>query len=422
MKSRYSRRWFLGYAVLLAALARVKLDKAFAGEEPSGWQLRRGINVWPWFSLTREYPAPSTEYGWPPFQTQRPVPTEADLQRIWMAGFDFIRLPVDPGPFLAMSFKQKSLLMNMLAEAVGTAVRTGFRVILNVHANSATHYWNPHNLISSLDASHFEAYRSFVGELAGFLAKFETDRVALEPVNEPPQVCTSPTWSDVQMALLTTARKAAPRLMLIATGSCGSMISGLVKLDPTPLLALEPVMFTFHFYEPYLFTHQGAPWMGEPIYRDLNAVPWPASAGSLRETLAAVRARMQEDAVTASETKRRVYAEIEQVLKVYFDAQPDRGFIDHYLSEAVEWGRRYGIAPNRILMGEFGALRSDDRYVAAPAPDRARYIADVRRSAEAMGLPWAFWNLFDGMGVMDDATHALDPLIVDALGLTMPPA
>ena len=33
-------------------------------------RLRRGINAWPWFSLTREYPAPRIDYAWPPFQTQ----------------------------------------------------------------------------------------------------------------------------------------------------------------------------------------------------------------------------------------------------------------------------------------------------------------------------------------------------------------
>ncbi|RTM06973.1 MAG: glycosyl hydrolase family 5, partial [Hyphomicrobiales bacterium] len=52
---------------------------------------------------------------------------------------------------------------------------------------------------------------------------------------------------------------------------------------------------------------------------------------------------------------------------------------------------------------------------------RARYIADVRQSAEAAGFPWAFWDLFDGMGMMDDTTRALDPAMVEALGLTMPP-
>ncbi|QND55890.1 hypothetical protein [Mesorhizobium huakuii] len=34
------------------------------------------------------------------------------------------------------------------------------------------------------------------------------------------------------------------------------------------------------------------------------------------------------------------------------------------------------------------------------------------------GFPLAFWDLFDG--IMDDTTHALDPEMVEALGLRMP--
>ena len=70
-----------------------------------------------------------------------------------------------------------------------------------------------------------------------------------------------------------TARGAAPGVTLILSGACGSMIAGLEALDP---IQDANVVYTFHFYEPYVFSHQGAPWMtSEPMYRYLNAVPWP---------------------------------------------------------------------------------------------------------------------------------------------------
>ncbi len=149
-------------------------------------------------------------------------------------------------------------------------------------------------------------------------------------------------------------------------------------------------------------------------------MPWPASAGSLQATLASVRARMAEDSTRSEAEKRAAYAETERVLKVYFDAAPDRWFIDRHLALVRRWAEREGVEPKRILLGEFGALRTDRRYRAAPAPDRARYVADVRRSAEAAGFPWAFWNLFNGMGMMDDVTRAIDPDIAAALGLAAP--
>ncbi|MDX8534403.1 cellulase family glycosylhydrolase [Mesorhizobium sp. VK25A] len=421
----WSRRRILGAALAAAAspLTTAVPPLLSSAQAATGeWPFRHGVNTWPWFALTREYPAPRTDYGWPPFQSQRPVPTPADLARLRASGLDFIRLPVDPGPFLAADAGQRAELMAMLGAAVEAALAADLAVIVNVQANGATHYWNPDRMYSSTAAPEFARYQVLVGEVAGMLEDMAPGRIALEPVNEPPQDCSSEAWPKVQAALLSVARGAARKLPLLATGGCGSMVRGLAALDPAPLADYEPILFTFHFYEPYLFSHQGAPWMREPVYRALNNVPWPASAGTLERTLASVRAGMAQDSERSDEAKKAAYAETEKVLKVYFDAQPDRRFIDGYLKQVSDWADRNGIARGRIIMGEFGALRTDARYTAAPNPDRARYIADVRQSAEASGFPWAFWDLFDGMGMMDDTTRALDPAMVEALGLRMPRA
>ncbi|RVD61637.1 glycosyl hydrolase family 5 [Mesorhizobium sp. M2D.F.Ca.ET.185.01.1.1] len=419
----WSRRRILGAALLAATapLATAAPPLASTAQAATGqWLFRRGVNTWPWFALTREFPAPRTDYDWPPFQPQRPVPTPADLARLRASGLDFIRLPIDPGPFLAAGAGQRARLITMLSAAVEAALGADLGVIVNVQANGATHYWNPDRMYSSTTAPEFAGYQVLVGEVAGMLADMAPGRIALEPVNEPPQDCSSEVWPKVQAALLTAARGSARKLPLLATGGCGSMVRGLTALDPAPLADYEPILFTFHFYEPYLFSHQGAPWMREPVYRALNNVPWPASAGTLEQTLASVRARMAGDMDRSEEAKKAAYAETERVLKVFFDAQPDRRFVDGYLRQVSNWAEKNGIAPGRIIMGEFGALRTDARYIAAPNPDRARYIADVRQSAEAAGFPWAFWDLFDGMGMMDDTTRALDPAMVEALGLRMP--
>ena len=403
-----------GLALALAGPARAAVPEPLA--------LRRGISLWPWFSLTREFPAPRTDYDSPPFQADRPVPTASDLRRLAEAGFDFVRLPIDPGPFAAATGAQRERLFGTVSAAIDLILAQGLSLVLNVQANAATHHYNPDRFYGSATAPLFPAYRDVVVELARRFGTRAPGRIALEPVNEPPQACGAVAWNRVQATLLGAARKAAPALTLVATGACGGMGSGLTALDPASFVALSPVLFTFHFYEPYLFSHQGAPWMkDEPIYRALNDVPWPARAGKLDETLAAVRARMRADVETSEAEKAAAYATTEAKLKEYFAADPDRRYLDRNLADIRTWADLYGIPPRRILMGEFGALRSDARYVASKAPDRARYIRDVREAAEEAGFAWAFWNLFDGLGLMDDA-HRIDPAIIAALGLTMPVA
>jgi hypothetical protein len=381
-------------------------------------RLRRGMNLWPWFSLTREFPAPRTDYDWPPYQQDRAVPTQRDLAGLRAAGIDFVRLPVDPGPLLAFSGERRERLMRDVLGAVETANGEGLAVVVNLHVNDATHHFNSANLVGDVTVPLFTRYLGLVRDVAARLSRFDPARVAFEPVNEPPQKCGSGDWSLMQAELLRTARVAAPQLTLIATGACGGMIAGLETLD-LARLADTNIIYTFHFYEPYVFSHQGAPWMSsEPMYRYLNAVPWPGVPAAKQRTLDAVAARMAMDHATPPGQKREIAVTIARVLDQYFDANPDRRFIEKHFARVTAWADRHGIGRSRILLGEFGALRSDDRYVAAGAADRARYVRDVREVAEAAGMPWAFWNLFDGMGLtVDDWSREFDPAIVAALGL-----
>lgn len=392
-----------------------------AAASPAPLVLRRGINLWPWFSLTREFPAPRTDYDWPPFQTDRPVPTAADIRHLAEAGFDFVRLPLDPGPFLAFSGPQREILLGELGAAVETILSAGLNLVLNLQGNAATHRYTPQNLYGSERAPLLPGFRGLVALMARRFGGRAPGRIALEPVNEPPQTCGAGSWGRIQQGLLTAARKEAPGLTLVATGACGSTVPGLTALDPTSFVALAPVLYTFHCYEPYLFTHQGAPWVDEPVYRSLTGVPWPGSAGTLEGTLGRVRERMRRDTGRSEAQKTQAYAITRAKMAEYFAAQPDRGFIDRIFAPVLAWADIYAIAPKHILLGEFGALKTDARYTASDAPDRARYIGDMREAAEAAGFPWALHNLFDGLGIMDEASRRLDPAIIAALGLRTPP-
>ncbi|MDP4005900.1 glycoside hydrolase family 5 protein [Methylobacterium sp. NEAU K] len=411
-----NRRGFLARGLALAGAGALPVRA-----DPGPLPLRRGIALWPWFSLTTEFPAPRTDYAWPPFQSDRPLPTRDDLRRLAALGFDFARLPLDPGPFVAFTGARRAELFRALSAAIDDVLGAGLRVLVNVQANAATHHYTPDAFYDSDRAPMLSVYRDLVAELARLCVRKGIDRVALEPVNEPPQACGSGAWDRVQAGLLTAARAAAPSLTLVATGACGSLVAGLTALDPAPLARFAPLLYTFHFYEPYLFSHQGATWLTEePFYRWLNAVPWPGARGRLPETLVAVRARMAADRTVPQAEKARDLAVIEAKLRDYAEAEPGPAYLAKEMAPVSTWADLYGIPARHVLMGEFGALRTDARYTASKAPDRAAYLRDVRQAAEQAGFAWSFWNLFDGLGLMDEA-HAVDPALVAALGLAARP-
>src|SRR5690348_5499588 len=103
---------------IAASLVAAPAITARAATSAPSIRLRRGMNLWPWFSLTREFPAPRTDYDWPPFQLDRVVPTRADLAALRSSGIDFVRIPVDPGPFLATSGARHETLIRDLLAAV----------------------------------------------------------------------------------------------------------------------------------------------------------------------------------------------------------------------------------------------------------------------------------------------------------------
>ena len=127
------------------------------------------------------------------------------------------------------------------------------------------------------------------------------------------------------------------------------------------------------------------------------------------------RARMDAAALAPDERK-AIYAQTREALAVYFDADPAAWFVEKYFRQLDGWRAANGLLPSDLLLGEFGALRTDSRYRGGAPQDRARYIADVRRTAEGLGIPWAFWNLYDGFGLTAEGTRAFDPAILAALG------
>ena len=105
-------------------------------------------------------------------------------------------------------------------------------------------------------------------------------------------------------------------------------------------------------------------------------------------------------------------------MKVYFDAEPGRPFIDGYLGAAAAWAKRHGLASDQVLMGEFGALRKDARYFGARAP-RSRALRP-RRARERGGARLSLGVLVPVRRHGPDGrarAAKLDPAMLDALGL-----
>jgi hypothetical protein len=164
----------------------------------------------------------------------------------------------------------------------------------------------------------------------------------------------------------------------------------LCKLEP---LKDPNIIYTFHFYEPHLFTHQGARW-GSPEWLVYTNVPYPVPPQIGSNMVAGV---------TNEATRKTMLDHIAQ------DWNADK--IESRIIMAADWAAKHGVT---IWCGEFGAYRP---YMAAE--DRARYIHDVRTALERHGIGWTLWDLKGSFSLLETETGPpkVDPPIGVALGL-----
>ena len=112
------------------------------------------------------------------------------------------------------------------------------------------------------DEKFTETFIQFWSRFAKHLSRHDPERVFLEPMNEPVFRQKEDQWPPIQERVIQAIRENAPRHTILATGASWSNIHTFVKLTP---LADKNIIYNFHFYEPHIFTHQGATWSSDMV-------------------------------------------------------------------------------------------------------------------------------------------------------------
>jgi hypothetical protein len=202
-------------------------------------------------------------------------------------------------------------------------------------------------------------------------------------------------WYGIQAKLATAIREGAPQHTIIAAGALWSADDQLLFIEP---LRDPNIIYNFHFYEPHIFTHQGATW-GVNSWHFLKALPYPSDLAAAEKIAA-----LEPDAVN------RLY-----VVRYGLDHW-DANRIDTEINQVAEWAHQRGVP---VVCNEFGVYRKD-----ADPKDRASWITDVRTSLEKHNMGWTMWDYSGGFGAVTKANPQAaavpDELTLKALGLKIP--
>ena len=413
----------LGRITLLATVLALGTSAALSAPLP----LKRGVNVHDllnWSPLNAD-----GSYRQPPYRTvdewlsaYRPLsdwPGGDEFVRIRALGFDFVRMTVDPGPLLANGGAEREAALAVLKDRVGLALAAGLRVVLNLHGNSQVEAYSMAVVNAPADDPGLANYLEMGADVAAMLAPLGVDKVAFEPFNEPAHYPCDSTgsddWQRIMSGQVAAVRAVAPELTVVVTGACGGDVTGLTDIDPS--FDDPNLLYSFHMYEPHVFTHQRL--TGTDDFA--SGLPWPASAGSPETVVANLIAHMSAAGLGAAAQARNL-ALVGGEIDAYFARGWSEDDVTARIGEAVTWAAEHGIPTRRLFMGEFGViLMSPDGRMGAFDADRLRYITAVRQAVEAHDIAWGIWEYSSpfGMTVIRPTGPALpDRPLLEALGLS----
>ncbi|TGP53679.1 glycosyl hydrolase [bacterium M00.F.Ca.ET.230.01.1.1] len=402
---------------LLAALLALGLLTLPA--KAATFSMKRGLNLDQWVTWP-------TEDKWGDRQALLPYPEwrkflkDDDLKALKDAGLDFLRMPVDPAPFL--SDRTTALRDELYASVLDSARminRAGLKVVVDLHLIPAG--GNRRIGMSEVmrDPATFDAYTELVRKMARTLAEEDPGQVALELMNEPIVDCDgngTSLWPERQKQLFAAARASATRLTLVLTGGCYSNAASLAKVD-AKAIADDNIIWAFHSYEPFLLTHQGATWAGDFIPY-VTGLPYPLTAvpkAQLDMTLDTIRDRIRAEAPWARQSGLLAYLG-EQVATM---DSPEKllGVMDQPFRTVEAWAKANGVKPQDITLGEFGMIRKEyGNGFVMPATYRAAYVRDMIARAEARGFSWSVWSYGGAFGIVDAFDgEKVEPDVMDAI-------
>jgi aryl-phospho-beta-D-glucosidase BglC (GH1 family) len=359
----------LSNAAVVAQEKPVNLPSRFA-------HLRHGVNLSHWFSQSADYSRAHLDTH----------TTAQDIALIKSLGFDHVRFPLEPAPLMADTPDPSvlnSTYLGYVDNALDMILAAGLAVVIDIHPR------DEFKLRMARDERSIEAFGKFWRAFATHLCRRDPEVVFLEVINEP-MVEDAYRWYGIQGKLIASIRAGAPNHTIIAAGHRWSGLYEMLFLEP---YADPNIIYNFHYYEPFAFTHQGATWAGPnlPFYKN---VPYPSSPEAVKLVLDTI----QDDPARYN-------------LLRYGEENWNAQRIDRELGAAAAWAAKHHVY---VTCNEFGAFRK----VVKPA-DRVAWLQDMRKALEKHGIGWTMWDYGGGFSVVNktNGQAQADPDVVKALGL-----
>jgi len=335
----------------------------------------KGVNLSNWFQGSTVQDVDFLRYTYDDF---------IDIQSL---GVDVIRLPIN---FHGMSsgapdYTLDPILLDFLDNIVNWTEELGLHLILDNHSFDDGGPTTP--------AVNTPLSRVWPQLTEHFIDRDST--LYFELKNEPWDISDF-IWDTVQQNIVNIIREIdTSRTLIVGPAGWNSYNN----LDAMMNYTDDNLIYTFHFYDPFIFTHQGASWTS-PSMEPLTGVPFPYGASAMPACPSSL-------AGTWIQSNMASYS--------------SHGTITHMYS-LLDIATTFRASRNvPIYCGEFGVLNHNSD------PDhRVEWYRATTHYLDSLDIGWTMWDYHGGFGLFERYSdgrfdHDLNIPLIEAMGLNPPP-
>ncbi len=310
---------------------------------------------------------------------------ESDVKLLSESGFKALRLPIDldlyvsnRSEFLGDTTGKVELEMNdsifiVLDSFVNWTERYGMSFTIDYHE-----YDNSYNATSAKDPQYLRMMAGVWKAVAAHYAENSREDIFYELLNEPDMTngkVPQDDWTVAAQAMIDSIRAVDSTHTIIFGDVQWYAISYLVKRTP---FSDDNIVYAFHSYDPFIFSHQGASWGDAATIKN---IPFPYD----REKWSEYSADFGVKASTASWVKTAV--------KNYYKTG-SKGYILSLVVKAKKWAVENNVP---VVWNEFGAYapKSDPQSI-------LNYMTAVREISDTLQIPWQHWGYTGGFAVIEN--------------------
>jgi aryl-phospho-beta-D-glucosidase BglC (GH1 family) len=285
---------------------------------------------------------------------------KTDIDQIASWGFDHVRLPIDAEVFEDEAGNQKEAGYQLVLRVCDWCRENNLDIILDLH-KAYGYDFNDAGDMDKNDLFHNDyLQKRFLDLWSTIATRFQRyDNVAFELLNEVVEKENDELWNNLIDKAVKSIRKKNTDTPIIYGGIQWNSAKTLKLLrKPND----ENIIFTFHFYEPLLFTHQKAHWV--KTMNPNKEIAYPESMEYYRTN----------SATLGEQGETTLYAKSEMM---------GISFIEEMIREAVVAAENAG---TQLYCGEFGVIDQ------APVEDTLRWFQDVKTVFRKHNIGCGIWT------------------------------